>query len=127
MNKGKDFENDVCHLLKLQGWQVIPEHLVGHKKIDAYAEKFGEFGENIRIAIECKDYSSPLKQKQVTHIYSNYLPLIQQNLIDKIILITRNDISPSAKTYTINTQDFIHITLFDHVILLDVLLYLEMQ
>lgn len=113
MVSGKEFENDVCHLLRLQGWQVVPEHLLDHKKIDAYAEKLGDFGQKTRVAVECKDYSSPMSQQQVTQVYTNYLPLIQKGLIDRVVLVTRCDIAPSAKTYAMNAQGMVHVTYID--------------
>lgn len=109
MNDGKAFEQDVLHLLTLHGWQVSQGRTLGHKKIDGYAEKTGDFGRCSRIAIECKDYSSQMHQSEVTQIYANYLPLLDQNQIDEIVLITKNDIAPSAKTYTRHARGFSHI------------------
>lgn len=109
MSNGKDFEQDVLHLLSLHGWQVSHERLCGHKKVDGYAEKTGEFGRRNRIAIECKDYSKQMHQAEVTRIYANYLPLIDEGHIDEIVLVTKNDLAPSAKTYALKAKNLTHI------------------
>jgi hypothetical protein len=113
MKEGKSFENDVCHLLRLQGWQVMPEPLLDYKKVDVYAEKIGDFGQRTRIAVECKDYSSQLSQQQIANIYSNYLPLIQKGLVDQIVLVTRSDLAPSAKTFALSAQGLVHLAYID--------------
>lgn len=113
MNNGKDFERDVCGLLQLQQWTVVPEHILGHKRIDAYAQKVGDFNQVTRAAIECKDYSGLLSQGQVTAIYANYLPLIEQGLIDRVVLITRGELAPSAKTFAQSARGMVHLTFME--------------
>jgi hypothetical protein len=113
MTDGTDFENEIRHLLSMQGWSITQEKILSHKKIDAYGEKRGDFGQLERYAIEVKDYASPLTQEYVTKIYANYLPLLKNNLVDKIVLVTRNSIAPSAKTYCDTIDNFIHITYLD--------------
>src|SRR5260370_33926 len=73
----------------------------------------GDFGKHKRIALECKDYSTVLRQEDVTQIYANYLPLLQEHEIDQIVLVTRGDISPSAKTYAESAMGFVHLTYLD--------------
>jgi hypothetical protein len=87
MNDGKAFENEVRYLLRLQGWGALQERLVGHKKVDAYGEKVGDFRKTTRIAVECKDYNRAMTQEQLTEIYANYLPLLQGGLIDQIVVV----------------------------------------
>jgi hypothetical protein len=106
----KEFEADVRRLLAMQGWEIQSENIMGHKKVDSYAEKTGEFGRRRKLAVECKHYSSQMTQAQVTEIYANYLPLIEQNFIDQVLLVTLNDIAPSAKTFANDSKKLIHIT-----------------
>ena len=104
MNSPSQFEVDVRNLLRLQGWTVSAEQILGHKKVDAYAEKLDEFGSKMRIAIECKHWSASLTQHEVTEIYVNYYPLVEKSLIDLLLIVTLNGISPSAETYVSNTE-----------------------
>ena len=107
---GKSFEEDVRHLLRLQGWHITAEKLLGHKKVDAYAERTAFFGTTERVAIECKDHAGCLTQHDVTAIYANYLPLLEANDIDQIVLVTRKGISPTAEAYSGKTRRFVHVT-----------------
>src|SRR5271170_2514457 len=67
MNDGSSFENEVRYLLGLQGWRVRSEVLLGHKKVDGYADKISDLGYRERVVVECKDYSARLSQDVVTH------------------------------------------------------------
>lgn len=105
-----DFERDVRELLQLQGWQVTEEKILGHKKIDAYAERPDSLGAIQRLAIECKGWERPLSQNDVTFIYANYHPLIEANLIDTILIVTIEGLAPSASTYIGQTRSLRHLT-----------------
>jgi hypothetical protein len=94
------FEAEVRHLLELQGWTVAREQLVGHKKVDGIIEKRDEFGQIRRMALECKCYTEPLNRDSVSGIYADYLPLIQKNLINGVLLVITNaGLTPAAETY----------------------------
>lgn len=105
-----DFERDVRELLQLQGWQVTEEKIFGHKKVDAYAERADSLGSIQRIAIECKAWERSLSQKDVSLIFANYLPLIEANLVDTVLIVTTFGISPSALTYVEETRNLRHLT-----------------
>jgi len=98
------FEEEVIALLKLQGWSVLPENLVGHKKADAYAEKADSFGQVQRIVIECKANANSLHKTEVSRIFADYFPLVDNNLIDFILLVTSSKLAPSAITYVKETK-----------------------
>ena len=95
----KDFQDEVLKLLKLQGWDITPEHILGPKKVDAYAEKSTEFGDKARLAIEVKDIASALTKQKIVHIYSDYSPLIDTNKIDALLIVTRNGLTPAALSF----------------------------
>ena len=105
-----DFESDVRALLQLQGWFVTGEKILGHKKIDAYAERTDSLGALQRVAIECKEWERSLSQRDVSNIFANYYPLIERNLIDTILIVTSRGISPSAMTYVEDTRNLRHLT-----------------
>ncbi|MFY0629729.1 MAG: NACHT domain-containing protein [Flavobacteriaceae bacterium] len=104
------FENNVLELIKLQGWEVKPECLIGHKKVDIYAEKNGDFNKRVKVAIECKEYSKKLTRSQVITIFSDYLSLCESKKIDYLLLVTSYGIAPSALNFEDQTDKFIHIT-----------------
>lgn len=112
-NDGKMFETDVRRLLHLQGWSISPEILINHKKTDGYATKQGDFGETKKIAIECKDYSNQLSLREVVNIYTDYSSLIEENQIDRVVLITRNGITPSARKFIQTKKNISHQTFSD--------------
>lgn len=113
MDESERFELDVKELLRLHGWSVAAERLLGHKKVDCYAEKSAEFGQKYRIAVECKTYSSRLTREQVSAIYADYLPLVQQGQIDFILLVTKTGVAASAATYVDEADGFRHRTYID--------------
>lgn len=110
MNDGKALENSVKNLLSLQGWTVQDEQIIGHMKVDAYAEKRGDFGDLTRIAVECKHYSKKLSKGIVTKVLMTYLPLIQNNLIDYVLLVTEQGLHPSAETFCKSAKGLKHFT-----------------
>ena len=110
LKPGRSFERDVLHLLALQGWAIQPEQLLLHKKVDGLAEKLGDFGETIRLAVECKDLAHAMTQQEVSEVYANYLPLLQKDCVDRVLLVTRHPVTPSAKTFTKGAKAFLQIT-----------------
>jgi len=107
---GKFFENSVKNLLSLQGWAVQDEQIIGHMKVDAYAEKPADFGDITRIAVECKHYSKKLSKAIVTKLFATYLPLIQGGLIDYVLLVTEQGLHPSAETFCKSVKGLKHFT-----------------
>jgi len=108
----KDFEGAVKSLFEMGGYDVKGETLLGHKKIDLYVED-RHLGSTKRIAVECKAHSSALTQQRVSEIYANYLPLYRDNLIDEILIITKQGISPSAEAMCKATRELKHLTFHD--------------
>lgn len=108
--ESNEFEKLVRALLRLAGYRVTEEKLVGHKKIDSYAEET-TLTSIKRVAVECKSYGSRLTQKQVSEIYSNYLPLYRDNKIDEILIISIHGLAPSAVTMVEITRELNHLTL----------------
>lgn len=106
----EDFEREVRTLLQLQGWQVSQEKLLGHKKIDAYAEKADSLGAIQRVAVECKRWNGRLSQNDVTTIFLNYFPLIEANLIDIVLIVTESELTASAATYVSETRSLRHLS-----------------
>ncbi len=108
--EAKEFEHQVARLLYLGGYRVLPEKLLGHKKVDLYAEGF-ELGKLRRYAVECKAWSTPITLKQLNIIVADYAELNAQNLVDVILLITRSGLAPAAQTYADSSRAIIHLTM----------------
>jgi DNA-binding protein Fis len=109
----KQLEMEVLSLLKLQGWTVSSETLVGHKKVDALARKSDDFGVLQIIAIEVKSGMSGCSRTDISAIYADYLPLVQARLVDFILLVTENEVSPAASTYIKETPNIRHLRYVD--------------
>lgn len=106
----KEFEIAVIDILRLQGWSVKSEIMIGHKKVDCFAEKRGEFGSALKYLVECKYYTDPLGREEITQIYSDYLPLLKNEKANNILLITKNGLTPSAMAYIDEIHEFKHLT-----------------
>ncbi len=110
--KSKRFEHNVEKLLKLAGFHVKPEMILGHKKVDLYAEIF-ELGKRRRYAVECKNWERAMTSKQVQAIAVDYGQLYEQNLIDMVLIVTKSGLAPSAQTYVNGARNLAHMTLND--------------
>lgn len=106
-----DFEKETRELLALKGWNVTDEILTGHKKVDALASKSDDFGEMETIVVECKCYSNLLQQAEISNIFANYLPLLENGHANKLLVVTMNGLHPSANAYAKSNRRLQHITL----------------
>ena len=111
----KEFEFSVQELLKLQGWTVQSEVLIGHKKVDCFANKKGEFGSVLQYVVECKYYSNPLTKEQLLNIYSDYSPLLENKYANNILLVTENGVTAAGLAYINEIEKFKHLTYQDLV------------
>lgn len=102
-----DFEDEVRELLEMSGYHVTAEVQFGYKKVDIIAET-RSFGKARRIAVECKCYASPLSQKQLTTIYTNYRPLYDAGDIDEILVVTSQGLHPSAQQMVLTARGLSH-------------------
>lgn len=106
----KKFEDETLELLKLQGWIITSEILLEHKKVDIYAEKIGDFNKINKIGVECKYYNSPLNKSQINSIFSDYFPLCDKGIIDYVLIVTKNGVSPASLKYIKSNSYVRHIT-----------------
>jgi restriction endonuclease len=107
---GEELEIFAAEYLRLAGYSVTDEKIIGHKKVDLYAEK-REFSSVRRYGVECKDYTARLTAKQVQGILVDYQHLYDANLIDVILIITRNGLSPAAQSCVDSCRLLVHQTL----------------
>ncbi|MCW2308039.1 NACHT domain-containing protein [Rhodobium gokarnense] len=111
MKDFEKFESDVRSTLSLKGFRVVHDEMIlGHKKIDSYFES--EFmGKKERTAVECKNYSHPLTESQISDICSTYQPLIDSSNIDNLLIVTKHGLHPAAETHIQLRKSFFHQTL----------------
>lgn len=112
LDEAREFEKAVRLLLSLSGYKITQEVLLGHKKIDALAEEY-RMGRRIVIAVECKNYSTPITQTQIVQIYSDYIPLYKNSQIDEILLVTVNGLTAGAAAFVEETREMYHLTYDD--------------
>lgn len=109
IQQGASFENEVKNLLQLQGKTVIGEKLIGHKKVDLFfTEK--SFSRLYRYAVECKNQKNKLTKKELITIINDYSALLESNLIDKLLIVTKEGLCPSCITYIEHKSNILHIT-----------------
>lgn len=104
---------EVKQILKLRGWKVTDEIQIGSKRVDLYAEKEGEFSEVERIAVECKNYAERLTKEVVEKTVISYLPLLENRQVDRILIVTRNGLSPAAEAYKRQLRSVVHQTIYE--------------
>lgn len=98
-NDGKSFESRIHFLLGLQGVdQLTTEKQLGSKKADLTFE-ITEFGGRIRYAVECKDYSHTIGNAEISAIRSQYHAAMHDRIVDRILVVSKMPLSPTARTY----------------------------
>lgn len=108
--EAKNFENTISELLHISGYDVKSEILVGHKKVDLYFET-KKFGSTWRTAVECKHYSGRLEANELAKIHADYRALYDKNLIDDVLIVTLNGLTPAAEAMVNETRILSHTTL----------------
>jgi Restriction endonuclease len=101
LKTGDDFRDRACALLRQAGFTVSVEVRVGHKKIDATAEKF-EYGRLRKFGIECKAFavSKPLSIK----IVADYIGL-KGRFVGEVWVIAKS-FSPDARRHIDGVEGF---------------------
>lgn len=100
----------VIELLEADGQRISREQRINVKKVDIVLIQDDDFVQR-RIAIECKNLSHNVSQRETNEVYADYLSLLNQGLIDEIWLISSSDFSPEAKNYAESQRGLHAITL----------------
>lgn len=110
IKEAKEFEERVHQSISLMGFQrVKSEILTGTKKADCLFA-VTNFGKLQRYAVECKNYKTHLSESDVSHICSTYQPLFDNNDIDNLLIVTKVEISPTAKAHIEKRRNVYHQT-----------------
>jgi DNA-binding TFAR19-related protein (PDSD5 family) len=110
-NDGREFERLCLSLARGYG-NVEPEQLTGSKKADGVLTRF-TFGRATRVAIECKDWSSPLSKDELVKTIFQYQGLVKSGKLESVLLVTRNGLSPAAVTLASETGWLFPMTIRD--------------
>lgn len=110
LNPGEALERQVSHAFRVLPGAVVSEHTqIAGKDVDVYCSVADPILGTIRIAVECKDHARPLTREDVVGVLSDYRPLLEQNKIDRVMLITRHGIVATAKD-ALDGKRFAHVT-----------------
>lgn len=109
-NDGKAFERAVETTLRLIGYMVSGEQLLGTKKVDLVATQ-NRWGAPWRTAVECKDEAKARGRTDVALIWSDYEELVRRGLVNEVLLVTRRDLTPAAKAFVQEIPSLAHRTL----------------
>lgn len=108
--KGNHFRDQVAMLLRAGNHIVEVEKHIGAKNADLYFESL-EFNKRIRIAVECKNYERPLTRSHINEIYSDYRPLIDSDLIDRVVVVAPKPLSATVQSFVDETRFISFLTL----------------
>jgi hypothetical protein len=97
-DQGKVFQDAVAQSLRIAGWRVEGEQLLGHKKVDLVAKQV-QLGQDFIVAVECKHYNRPLHMQEVVKIWADYAPLVAKRLVDQVLIVTAEGFAPNALNY----------------------------
>ncbi len=106
----REFEEEAARFLSLSEFSVTKEKILGHKKIDLYAESY-ELGKIRRYAVECKRLNRRLDSRKLSIIVSDYASLRERFLIDCLLIVTDQGVSPASQTYIEESRWVHHVTL----------------
>lgn len=101
--QGNKFRDQVAQLLELTPHirNINIEHPLGSQDVDIYYVESTSVG-TLRVACECKDYSSPLTKSFISkEIYPKYNPLLdgQMKYVDAVRIIAPLPIGTNAQRY----------------------------
>src|SRR5258708_19871848 len=75
--EGDELRDEAANLLSLRYGRPQRETRAGGKKVDLYFKK-DDFGREVRVYVEAKDYDRLLHRTDLKHIVTAYAPLIHQ-------------------------------------------------
>ena len=109
--QGDAFEIEVLDALRdIPNAHATPHVQVGGKDVDILLIIRMQLGDEVRVAVDAKDYNRPLTRDQAAAEVSSYTPLLQNGQVDQFMLVTRNGIGARAKL-VFNGRTLIHRTL----------------
>lgn len=96
MQNYEKFENRVAALYAAAGYRTEVNIRVGGQQIDVIAEKT-EMGSNIKLYIECKDYSNKVTNQEIQNALSSYISLKSAYKFTGCVIVGRSGISADGR------------------------------
>jgi len=110
-SQSTQFEMSVYDILRASGFRVLHNVDIDGQQVDVLAQQ-RFMGTTQRIAVECKDHADPFGLNDVSLVYAKYHALIEAGHVDRVLLVTRNDMTSKAKAYVRRLRrEFHHQTL----------------
>jgi len=120
----REFQNEVAHLFRISGYEVVQDRLLVFKKVDLLVSEW-RLGKLHRIAVECKYWNKALTQQDVSEIYANYLPLVPAS-VDEILIVTKAGAADSASAMVAISPHLRHLSYAElHANIMDFRAYLK--
>lgn len=96
-SSGLELERNTEALLRLfPGATVQAQVELLGKKVDLLCVLPAHLVPAVTIAVECKDWATPLTRRQCAEVLADYSPLLSKS-VDQFLLITRNGIVPNGR------------------------------
>lgn len=112
-NPGDSLRDTASDYLEARYGKVRTEKRECGKKVDAYFE-VESLGKKTRHYLEAKDYGGNLTRAQVRDIWADYMGILEKNRPSKLLLVTRNGLSPDAEAYVQDEiTDYLHLTIWE--------------
>jgi len=108
---GDGFRDAVCALLRTQYPDASTETYINGTKVDIVFTR-SDFGRRQRIAVECKNYDTPLTKTDIEReIYPKYQPLLEEREIDSVLVVSKKPINSPAGDYIRGWRHARHLTI----------------
>ena len=85
---GNSFRDQVANVVKARYGSATTERKVGGKDADIFFSIKYPGGDPLKIAVECKAWKKPLTSKDITGIYSEYIPAFEAREVDSLWIIS---------------------------------------
>jgi Cdc6-like AAA superfamily ATPase len=108
--KGTAFELEVEQILRLRGYTVVRNNLIGGTQIDLTATKSDPL-ENLCFIVECTDRHEPLGVDIVKQKTAILLALKSSNVLYRLMIVTRKGFTAEAKAFAASQPTLLLLTL----------------
>jgi hypothetical protein len=90
-NRGSELRDSVARLLSIKYSTVETEKRIATTTADVfYIDDNSSFP--LRVAVECKDWASPLTSNDLASIYNLYKPSLDSREIDRLLIVSRHEL-----------------------------------
>lgn len=109
---GSSLRNEAASYLEAVYGNARIEVMVAGKKVDIVCET-REHGKVTDLYVEVKDYSGHLSRSDAAQIFADYSGIIGQGRSGRLLLVTRNGLSPSAQAFVDSQPLMFHQTIWE--------------